>query len=79
MHDVFTTLEGGYAVALYALSSVDGPPLGNALSGYLAQNKGWRWLFWVYLILFGATWILVYFCMPETRDTIRECLNWRCR
>jgi len=70
VHDVFGIDEGGYAVALYALSSVDGPPLGNALSGYLAQEKGWRWLFWFYLILFGANWVVVAAFLPETRDTI---------
>jgi hypothetical protein len=59
-------------VALYALSSVDGPPLGNALSGYIAQEKGWRWLFWFYLIVFGATWVILAAFLPETRDTISK-------
>lgn len=64
--------EGGYAVGIYALSSTDGPPFGNLVSGYIAQEKGWRWLFWVYLIIFGAFWFVIYFFLPETRGTISE-------
>lgn len=60
VHDLFGRDEGGYAVAIYALSSTDGPPFGNVSMGYIAQYKGWRWLFWVFLIvrpssLFGLT------------------------
>ncbi|KAK8850314.1 hypothetical protein IAR55_004231 [Kwoniella newhampshirensis] len=70
VHDLFGIDEGGLAVGIYALSSADGPPLGNVLSGFLAQVQGWRWLFWAYLIIFGSFIIVIFFCMPETRDTI---------
>ena len=29
-----------------------------------------RWLFWFNLIVFGAFLPIIYFCLPETRDTI---------
>ncbi|WWD20497.1 hypothetical protein CI109_104973 [Kwoniella shandongensis] len=70
VHDLFGIDEGGLAVGIYALSSADGPPLGNVLSGFLAQVQGWRWLFWAYLIIFGSFINVIFFCMPETRDTI---------
>ncbi|KZP30509.1 MFS general substrate transporter [Athelia psychrophila] len=70
VHDLFGRDEGGYAVAIYALSSTNGPPFGNLISGFIAQEKGWRWLFWVYLIIFGAFWFVIYFFLPETRGTI---------
>ncbi|WRT63889.1 uncharacterized protein IL334_000815 [Kwoniella shivajii] len=70
VHDLFGIDECGMAVAIYALSSADGPPLGNALSGYLAQTQGWRWLYWTYLIIFGTFIFVIYFFLPETRDTI---------
>jgi len=70
VHDLFARDESGYAVALYALSSTDGPPFGNVVSGFIAQEKGWRWLFWFNLIVFGAFLPIIYFCLPETRDTI---------
>lgn len=49
VHDIFGVDEGGMAVGIYALSSADGPPFGNVVSGYLAQEQGWRWLFWAYV------------------------------
>lgn len=49
VHDLFGIDECGMAVGIYALSSADGPPFGNVVSGYIAQQKGWRWLFWVYV------------------------------
>ncbi|KAL0252953.1 hypothetical protein I308_102347 [Cryptococcus tetragattii IND107] len=70
VHDVFAVKEAGYAVAIYALSSADGPPLGNVVSGFLAQNAGFRWLFWAYLIIFGFFLIVIFFFLPETRSTI---------
>ncbi|OCF36230.1 polyamine transporter [Kwoniella heveanensis BCC8398] len=70
VHDLFGVDEGALAVGIYALSSADGPPLGNALSGFLAQEQGWRWLFWAYLIIFGFFLFIIFFFLPETRDTI---------
>ncbi|KAH8078023.1 polyamine transporter [Filobasidium floriforme] len=70
VHDLFGIRECGLAVAIYALSSVDGPPLGNVVSAFIPPAKGWRWNFWVYLIIFGAHWFIIFFFLPETRDTI---------
>ena len=54
VHDVFARDESGYAMAIYTLSSVIGPPFGNALCGFISQEKGWRWLYWVNLIVAGG-------------------------
>ncbi|KAL8287493.1 hypothetical protein RQP46_003351 [Phenoliferia psychrophenolica] len=70
VHDLFSRDAGGWAVAIYGLSSTDGPPLGNVFGGYITQNLGWRYLYWIQLGIFGIVWFILYFCMPETRDTI---------
>lgn len=57
-------------MAVYGLSSTGGPPLALVISGYIALNKGWRWLFWVYMAILGGFWILLVFTVPETRHTI---------
>lgn len=63
----------GRAMMVYGLSSTFGPPFALILSGYIAQQLGWRWLFWVYIIITGAFGILVVFALPETRhSTILE-------
>lgn len=43
-------------------SAIVGPLCG----GFLADNLGWRWLYWMQLILSGTVWILITFTIPET-------------
>lgn len=57
-------------MAVYGLSSTGGPPLALVISGYIAGNKGWRWLFWVYMAVLGGFWVLLVATVPETRHTI---------
>lgn len=49
VNDLFDVQESGYATAMFAFASVAGPPLGNVISGFLAEAAGWRWLFWFYV------------------------------
>lgn len=34
--------------------------------GYIAQNLGWRWIFYIKAIMAGAFAILSFFIVPET-------------
>lgn len=58
------------AVAIYALSSTDGPPFGLVSYAYVAQTLGWRWISYLNLIIFGFFWVVIFFFLPETRDTV---------
>lgn len=68
--DLWARDECGPAMAVYGLSSTGGPPLALVISGYIALNLGWRWLFWVYMAILGGFWVLLVFTVPETRHTI---------
>lgn len=68
--DLWRRDESGFPMAIYGLSSTGGPPLALVLSGYLAQNLGWRWLFWVQMIVVGFFWVVMAVTLPETRHTI---------
>ncbi|GME28937.1 putative polyamine transporter [Neofusicoccum parvum] len=68
--DLWARDECGNAMAVYGLSSTFGPPLALVISGYIALNLGWRWLFWVYMAIFGGFWILFVLTVPETRHSI---------
>jgi len=70
--DLVTTAQSGYAIALYALASVIGPALGSVTGGYPVEKLGWRWLFWIYAIVFGAHLFVIWLLMPETREDISE-------
>lgn len=68
--DLWARNSSGNAMAIYGLSSTFGPPLALVISGYIALNLGWRWLFWVYMAIFGGIWIIMIATLPETRHSI---------
>ncbi|KAG9521738.1 MFS general substrate transporter, partial [Aureobasidium melanogenum] len=71
--DVWNRNDSGPAMSIYGLSSTFGPPMALVISGYIAQEKGWRWLFWVYMAIFGGVWLIMMATLPETRhSTILE-------
>lgn len=67
--DLWARDECGPAMAVYGLSSTGGPPLALVISGFIAMNKGWRWLFWAYMAILGGFWVLLVLTVPETRHT----------
>ena len=40
--------------------------IGPVLGGALAQNPGWRWIFWLFAISSGVCLLLIFFFLPET-------------
>lgn len=40
--------------------------IGPLVGGFLADALGWRWLYWIQLILSGVCWLLITFTVPET-------------
>ena len=45
--DLFVAETRGKVMALWALGPLMGPVIGPVAGGYLAEAKGWRWVFWV--------------------------------
>ncbi|KAF2178637.1 MFS general substrate transporter [Zopfia rhizophila CBS 207.26] len=68
--DLWERDYSGAPMAIYGLSSTLGPPLALPITGYLAQYKGWRWLFWFFMAVLGTAWIIMVLTLPETRHTI---------
>ncbi|KNG91269.1 polyamine transporter [Aspergillus nomiae NRRL 13137] len=40
------------------------------VSGYMALDLGWRWIFWIMMAITGGWWILLVLTVHETRHTI---------
>ncbi len=40
--------------------------VGPLVGGFLSDARGWRWLYWIQLILSAVVWILITFTVPET-------------
>ncbi|KAE8327561.1 major facilitator superfamily domain-containing protein [Aspergillus sergii] len=49
--DVIPKEQRGVAMGMFSLGPTLGPSLGPIIGGFVAQYKGWRWTFWVLLVL----------------------------
>ncbi|KAJ9151210.1 MFS general substrate transporter [Pleurostoma richardsiae] len=64
--DLWKNEERGVPMAAFSAAPFIGPAIGPLVGGFLADAAGWRWLYWIQLILSGVVWILITFTVPET-------------
>lgn len=64
--DMWKNEERGVPMAAFSAAPFIGPGVGPLVGGYLSQAGGWRWLYWIQLILSGLIWIMITFTVPET-------------
>lgn len=63
--DIFIQEKRGLGMSIYSAGQLIGPVAGPVFDGYLAQAKGWRWIFWLIAILSGADFIPAVVFMKE--------------
>ncbi|GIK00743.1 synaptic vesicle transporter SVOP [Aspergillus viridinutans] len=63
--DLWRNEERGVPMAAFSASPFIGPAIGPLVGGYLC-HVGWRWLYWIQLILAFVAWVLITFTVPET-------------
>jgi MFS family permease len=64
--DIYKTEERNTPMALFSGSVLVGTALGPLVSGFIAQNTSWRWIFYIQLISCGT--IILFF--QETRGSV---------
>ncbi|MCJ1314537.1 hypothetical protein MMC25_008219 [Agyrium rufum] len=64
--DMVPMEKRGLAMAAWILGPLLGPAVGPLAGGYLAQAKGWRWIFWLLTIVAGVVWVA---CMLLIRES----------
>ncbi|GIZ40711.1 hypothetical protein CKM354_000403900 [Cercospora kikuchii] len=64
--DLWRNEERGVPMAAFSAAPFIGPAIGPLVGGFTADHLGWRWLYWLQLILSGACYILITFTVPET-------------
>ncbi|KAI4603258.1 hypothetical protein KJ359_006051 [Pestalotiopsis sp. 9143b] len=64
--DLWKNEERGVPMAAFSAAPFIGPAIGPLIGGWLSMAAGWRWLYWIQLILAAVVWILITFTVPET-------------
>ena len=64
--DMFVQEERGRAMSIWASGPLIGPVIGPVAGSFLAQAKGWRWVFWLIAIAGGAGSLLMLVVLDET-------------
>ena len=64
--DLWRPEERGVPMAAFSAAPFAGPAIGPLVGGFLSDAAGWRWLYWIQLILSGVAWLLISFTVPET-------------
>lgn len=59
----------GRALTIFMTSTTWGPLIGPVVSGFAGQSLGWRWVFWIALIIAGVCWPILLMS-PETYGPI---------
>ncbi|KAE8441193.1 hypothetical protein EG329_005793 [Mollisiaceae sp. DMI_Dod_QoI] len=55
----------GRAMSVFMSGTLCGPLVAPLISGFIGPALGWRWVFWIGLIVAGVSWILMFW-LPET-------------
>ncbi len=63
---MFVPQERGAASALFGMGPLFGPVVGPVVGGFIAQRAGWRWDYWVLLMVTGAVTIFISIFYKET-------------
>ncbi|KAK1232772.1 hypothetical protein PQX77_004097 [Marasmius sp. AFHP31] len=63
--DIWAVEERGIPMAIFSFTIFMGPCLGPLIGGFIGQEIGWRWLYWVLFIFSGFCFALTLF-IPET-------------
>jgi multidrug resistance protein len=64
--DLWKTEERGVPMAAFSAAPFIGPAIGPLVGGFLSDAAGWRWLYWIQLIIAGVAYVLITFTVPET-------------
>ncbi|KAL3440555.1 major facilitator superfamily domain-containing protein [Aspergillus insuetus] len=73
--DVVPPAQRGRAMSLFFMGPLLGPVLGPVIGGFVSESIGWRWTFWIILILATVSFTISIFFLRETNAAVL--LGWK--
>ncbi|KAJ5225990.1 major facilitator superfamily domain-containing protein [Penicillium chermesinum] len=73
--DVIPPAQRGKAMSLFFVGPLLGPVFGPIIGGFVSETIGWRWTFWIILILIGVAFTISIFFLRETNGAVL--LEWK--
>ncbi|RMZ88859.1 hypothetical protein DV736_g3913, partial [Chaetothyriales sp. CBS 134916] len=64
--DLWKNEERGVPMAFFSAAPFIGPAIGPLAGGFLGDAAGWRWLYWIQLIMAGVAFAILALTLPET-------------
>ncbi|KAJ5179087.1 MFS general substrate transporter [Penicillium capsulatum] len=68
--DLVHVHKRGLIMSIFSACMLVGPVLGPVIGGFLAEAKGWRWIFWILTIMSGIANILCFVFLRETYSPV---------
>jgi len=68
LFEAFPRKEYGVAQALFGIGVISGPALGPVMGGYLTDNFGWRWIFFINLPVGLLAVLMTLLFLPRDRE-----------
>jgi len=68
--DVFFVHQRGLMNTIYIWTYNVGSNLAVVASGFITDGLGWRWVWWICAIVFGAQYIMFFFGFEETKFSV---------
>ncbi|KAK5174692.1 uncharacterized protein LTR77_001774 [Saxophila tyrrhenica] len=73
--DVVPPAQRGRAMSLFFVGPLLGPVLGPVVGGFVSESIGWRWTFYIIIILTGVIFTISIFFLRETNAAVL--LGWK--
>lgn len=64
--DIWEPRERGRAMGIFYLGPLTGPLFAPIIGGVLSEKWGWQSTMWFLTIYGGLTFVMLFFCLPET-------------
>ncbi|KAM3436288.1 hypothetical protein MY4824_004439 [Beauveria thailandica] len=68
--DLFRPEQRGFAIGIWNIGPLLGPSIGPLLGGFVTKTLGWRWDFWIVLILAVPVTVLTALLTKETSHKV---------